>query len=148
MSYLCTRILEFDAAHRIQNHGGKCQHLHGHRYKAEITCCATNLNAVGVVIDFSDIKRIVGKWIDDNLDHNTIYQEADEMMCALAVAHETLSRDYEIPHRAWFGTVLAPTAENLSRLIYDVAKRLLSAEITVTRVRLWETPNCYADWCG
>ncbi len=148
MQHTCTRILEFDAAHRVPKHAGKCQHLHGHRYKAEITCTADRLNAIGVVVDFADIKKIVGSWIDANLDHNTIYDQSDELMYELASTHKTLSDDYGVPHKDWHGVPFAPTAENLAKYIYDESSvRLLQCSgLRVWHVRLWETPNCYADW--
>ncbi len=49
----CTRRIEFDAAHRVMRHEGKCKHLHGHRYALEATFSASGLDALGRVIDFA-----------------------------------------------------------------------------------------------
>lgn len=153
MGHECTRILEFDAAHRLQNHAGKCQHLHGHRYKVEITC-ACHLDAVGMVIDFGVVKKLVGGWIDENLDHNTIYEKSDAMMQHLHDQQRGMCEELRIPHKPWHSMNSAPTCENLAKYLFDQARRLLegaggpNAWLVVSRVRLWETPNCYADWCG
>src|SRR5262245_52482042 len=76
---LCTRKLEFDAGHRVLGHGGKCRHLHGHRYVAEVTCYAEELDKLGFVVDFSVIKTVVGDWIDENFDHNMILNPKDPL---------------------------------------------------------------------
>lgn len=146
MSYEVTRRVEWDMAHRIPRHGGNCQHLHGHRYSAEITCRSADLDEVGVVVDFAAIKGLVGRWIDDHWDHNTVYQAGDPFMEALArTAEEAWCGD--VSWRRWYEMGDAPTAENLARKIYDVATNLLRTRgIAVVRVDLWETPNCWARY--
>lgn len=152
MGHECTRILEFDAAHRLQNHAGKCQHLHGHRYKVEITCRAQVLDPVGMVVDFGCIKGIVGGWIDAHLDHNTIYEAGDQLMNGMDIAWGTRCRTLNLPRKSWHEVDFAPTCENLAKYLFEQASRLLNTNpdplLVVSRVRLWETPNCYADWCG
>lgn len=130
----CTRRLEFDAAHRVMRHESKCANLHGHRYAVEITCRA-HLDAVGRVIDFGEVKRIVGSWIDEALDHGTIANENDEAL--IAACREN----------GWklFVMLGEPTAENLARLIFAQASQMLSS-IEVVGVRLYETPNGWADF--
>ena len=134
----CTRILEFDAAHRITRHGSKCRHLHGHRYKAEITCEA-ELNDLGMVVDFGEINATVGAWIDATWDHGAILNEVD---AAYRPAIEAQGhRLYLMP--------CEPTAENMARELLAVARSIMrSGRLRVLRVRLWETPNSYADADG
>lgn len=131
-----TRRLEFDAGHRLVNHEGKCRHLHGHRYIAEITCEAPGLDSVGRVIDFSVVKEKVGGWIDQHWDHNTILNDTDSL-CVLFANEERkpfLFRGYN------------PTAENMAEYLYRKAKDLLTEDygIKVVSVLLYETPNCSA----
>ena len=76
----CTRRIEFDAAHRILEHESKCKMLHGHRYALEITVKAEKLDKLGRVVDFGVIKEVVGQWIDNNWDHNTILSNKDQKM--------------------------------------------------------------------
>jgi len=61
-----TRIFEWDAAHRIVGHESRCASLHGHRYVAEITCEAEQLDPLDRVIDFSVIRQHIGTWLDEN----------------------------------------------------------------------------------
>ncbi|MBM3983047.1 MAG: 6-carboxytetrahydropterin synthase [Planctomycetes bacterium] len=133
----CTRILEFDAAHRLVNHEGMCAHLHGHRYRAEIECAAP-LDSVGRVIDFSVIKERVGGWIAQRWDHAAIVNGADERLLGLLrdIGEE---RVYRLDGN--------PTAENIAAELLKTAAALL-APIRVVRVRVWETPNCYAEVLG
>jgi 6-pyruvoyltetrahydropterin/6-carboxytetrahydropterin synthase len=132
----CTRKLEFDAGHRLMKHESKCRNVHGHRYVVEITCDAERLDEVGRVIDFSDIKRIVGGWIDEVLDHGFIVQDGDPILAAL--------RADQTKHII---VSFSPTAEHLVEFIAANAQALLRAQgIKVAHVRLYETPNGWADW--
>lgn len=138
----CTRRLEFDAGHRVPLHESKCKTPHGHRYVVEITCEADALTPEGFVVDFGVVKQIVGKWIDDNLDHTMIYQTGDELMRAfsgLCVGHG-LRPFYEMP--------VAPTAENIARELLVVSRNLLADRpgLIVRRVVVHETPNCQAAY--
>lgn len=130
-----TRRLEVDAGHRLMRHEGKCRHYHGHRYVFDVTVEAGKLDKVGRVVDFSEVKRLVGGWLDENLDHGMILQHDDSMVDVLKMHGQKL-----------FAMEHAPTAENLSKLVYEQAVRLLKAPLRVVRVRCWETPNCYADY--
>lgn len=140
MTYTCTRKLEFDAAHRVERHGGKCSNLHGHRYTVEITCASPRLDEVGVVVDFGQVKAVVGAWIDANLDHTTLYDAADADMAALALTCKLRGM------RPWYALHAPPTAEALAAHLYERAQELLGAEIRVVKVRVYETPNCWADY--
>lgn len=139
MKTTCTRILEFDAAHRVVNHESKCATLHGHRYKIEITAEADKLDSIGRVIDFSVLKEKIGTWLDTNWDHTTILFSEDV---------ETIKALRWIPHfKEPFVAPWNPTAENMAEyLLNDVCfKQLQDTGVLVTRVRVWETPNCYAE---
>ena len=63
----------FCYGHRLlDDYEGKCRHLHGHNGRAVISLEAPELDAKGMLVDFSEIKRHVQRWIDDNLDHNLL----------------------------------------------------------------------------
>ncbi len=72
-----TREIDFCYGHRLLNYDGKCKYLHGHNGRAVITIESDKLDARGMVIDFSDIKRVVSNWIDENLDHRMILHRDD-----------------------------------------------------------------------
>jgi len=145
--YDVTRRIEWDMAHRIPLHGGKCQYLHGHRYAAEITCRGTELDEMGAVVDFGLIKQLVGGWVDKHWDHNTCYQVDDRWMSRLCTEARMLWEDDQNPPPPWFALQKAPTAENLAEKLYGVAEDLLREhKIRVVSVDLWETPNCRARY--
>ena len=136
----CTRKLEFDAGHRVWNHGGKCRWPHGHRYVVEVTAQSGELNELGMVIDFGDLKTVCGDFIDQRLDHGFMVYEKDiQMLDALNLLDD--SKVQVLPFN--------PTAENLSQWLFTEFRTLLLArEIEVTRVMLYETPNCWAAAIG
>jgi 6-pyruvoyltetrahydropterin/6-carboxytetrahydropterin synthase len=151
----CTRIVEFDAAHRVLGHGGQCCFLHGHRYKLEIKVAADGLDELGMVVDFAKIKQLVGSWVNERLDHNVILHPDDPLWdlykCSLepdSVVHYAAEvfggrEPFVMPGE---GHLANPTAENIARVVLANAQLLLSPEsIKVIRVRCWETPACYAE---
>lgn len=136
----CTRRIEWDAMHRIPLHESKCRAFHGHRYAAEITCLAPELDDLGRVIDFGLVKQVVGGWIDDHWDHTAILMRADPEAAPLAEANERLGRPVYWLERH-------PTAENMVAELARVAQDLLRPHgVEVVEVRLWETPNGTATW--
>lgn len=137
-----TRKFTFDAGHRVLGHSGKCRHLHGHTYTAEVTVAAEGLDNLGMVVDFGVIKEKVGTWLDQNWDHNLILHRRDPIMCLVPEARECVCdgrEPYVLPG------LLNPTAEVMAEHLYRAAQSLLEG-FRVVRVRLWETPNCYADY--
>ena len=77
-----TRRLEFDAGHRIPNHSSQCKHLHGHRYALEITLSGDivtqeGVSEQGMVMDFSDVKRIAKQQVVDVWDHAFLVYRGD-----------------------------------------------------------------------
>lgn len=134
---IITRRLEFDAGHRVLGHEGKCRNLHGHRYCVEVSVSApAGLDGLGRVIDFGIIKTRLGGWIDENLDHNMLLHPDDPLV---QVGTAMVGR---LP---WVMENGNPTAENIAALVYIMAVKLLP-ELKVHRVRVYETPNCWADY--
>lgn len=132
-----TRRLEFDAGHRVLGHEGKCRNLHGHRYVVEISVTAQDLDNLGRVIDFGVVKQRMGAWIDEHLDHNMLLHPEDPLVELTDIIGR---RPFVMPKGN-------PTAENIASLLYYQAADMLS-ELTVVRVRVYETPNCWADYPG
>jgi 6-pyruvoyltetrahydropterin/6-carboxytetrahydropterin synthase len=127
-----TRELSFCYGHRLLEYDGKCRHLHGHNGRAAITLEADQLDHLGMVVDFSKLKRTVGGWIDETLDHRMLLHKADPALPFL--------RDQGEPV---FVMDVNPTAENIARLIFDF---VLSQGFPVTEVVLWETDSCFASY--
>lgn len=133
------RILEFDAAHRLIDHEGKCKYLHGHRYKVALYVEAAELDSVGRVIDFSVIKEKFGKWIDERLDHNTILNQDDPLRKEI-LAYCKPPGPYLMKGN--------PTAELIAKELLWIARELLKdSPVVITRIVVFETPNCFVE-CG
>lgn len=68
---LVSRTFTFDAAHYLTDYYGKCERMHGHTYKLEVTL-EGKIQANGLVIDFVVLKRLVKKHVLDKLDHQVL----------------------------------------------------------------------------
>src|SRR6266404_6415860 len=123
--YRVTREIIFCYGQRLLNYDGKCRHLHGHNGKAVLTVEDSALDKLGMVMDFSSIKRVVTTWIDENLDHRMLLHRDDPVLPFLRQQNEPV-----------FVMDVNPTAENIARLIFDFAA---SQGFPVVEVKLWET---------
>ena len=140
-----TRRLEFDAGHRLPNHKSQCRNVHGHRYALEITLSAEVIHDEGasddgMVMDFGDIKRIANENLVDLWDHSFLVYRGDKVMVDFLAAisgHKTIVLD------------VVPTAENLAQAAFAILKDAyhdrFGHTLALVRVRLYETPNCWAD---
>ena len=141
-----TRRLEFDAGHRIPNHNSQCKHLHGHRYAIEITLSGDVITTEGVseqgmVMDFSDVKRIAKERVVDVWDHAFLVYRGDKTVLDFLNTlpnHKTVVLD------------VIPTAENLAKVAFDLLvdayRDTYGNHLKLERVRLFETPNNWADY--
>ncbi len=132
---ICTRRLEFDAAHRVLEHESKCKNLHGHRYVVEASFTARQLDRLGRVVDFGVIKERLGAWIGDNWDHTTILFDKDKEL-GKAISAVTGQVVFYLSNN--------PTAENMAAyLLENVCPQLFADyELKCVSIRLHETPNC------
>jgi 6-pyruvoyltetrahydropterin/6-carboxytetrahydropterin synthase len=130
--YSVTREITFCYGHRLLDYNGKCRHLHGHNGRAVITLASDQLDRLGMVVDFSDLKRVVGGWIDDTLDHKMLLHRDDPVLPYLREQGEPV-----------YVMEVNPTAENIARMIGEFA---LSKGFAVVEVSLWETDNCCATY--
>ena len=140
-----TRRLEFDAGHRIPNHNSQCKHLHGHRYALEITLSGDIINQEGIseqgmVMDFSDVKRIAKEQVVDAWDHAFLVYRGDKAVMDFLhtlADHKTVILE------------VVPTAENLAQVAFKLLDHAYldkyNNHLTLQRVRLYETPNNWAD---
>lgn len=143
-----TTRLEFDAGHRIPNHKSQCKNLHGHRYAMEITLSGDIINQEntsenGMVMDFSDVKVIAKYAVVDVWDHAfLVYQHDSEVINFL----NTLENHKTVV----FPTV--PTAENMAAEAFKILKSkyqdTYGNHLKLEKVRLYETPNSWADALG
>lgn len=127
-----TREISFCYGHRLLNYDGKCRHLHGHNGRAVLTLEAPQLNELGMVMDFTRIKQVVGGWIDATLDHKMLLHRDDPALPLLRQLGEPVHV-----------MEVNPTAENIARLIFDFTA---AQGFPVVEVLLWETETCYASY--
>ena len=114
--YEVTIIKSFSAAHMLRAVGGKCEELHGHNFKVEVTVSAEHLNTSGILIDFRNVK----KWLQEILER---------------LDHKHLN---EFP--SFLGE--NPSSENIALYIHKEMKLIArQAEIKVARVKVWESEN-------
>jgi 6-pyruvoyltetrahydropterin/6-carboxytetrahydropterin synthase len=143
-----TRRLEFDAGHRIPDHASQCRHLHGHRYVLEISLFGHIIDAPGnevngMVMDFGEIKRIAWEKVVSRWDHAFLVWRGDtrvvEFLASLP-GHKTVILD------------AVPTAENLAAIAFRILaaayRDVYGNALRLEQVRLFETPNCWADATG
>jgi 6-pyruvoyltetrahydropterin/6-carboxytetrahydropterin synthase len=128
-----SREIHFCYGHRLMNYAGKCRHLHGHNGRVVVTIESEQLDERGMVMDFSEIKRALSRWIDESLDHRMLLRRDDPAVSSLQHLGEPVFLMDE-----------NPTAENIARLIFDQAAQ---QGFPVVEVRLWETPHCCATYC-
>lgn len=133
----------FEAMHRLMHHGGKCSNLHGHSYKVHVFVRGKVDKKTGMVIDFAELKGLIGGWIDERLDHNAILNPNDYEVIAVArkvgdKAPSLMPADHP-----------EPTAENLALVIYNVALSHLEVaapNVEVVQVTVQETAKCTAHY--
>jgi len=112
----------FAAGHALRNYKGKCENVHGHNYRCQVSLEGAELDDIGLLVDFVELKRVV-HGVLDRLDHQWLN---------------------EFPPF----DVLNPSAENMARYIYEqVAEGLKVREgVRIALVRLWETDTAYATY--
>jgi 6-pyruvoyltetrahydropterin/6-carboxytetrahydropterin synthase len=114
--YEVTIIKSFSAAHVLENIGGKCEELHGHNFKVEVTVAAPKLNPAGLLIDF----RVLKKWLAEIL--------------------EDIDHKYLNDHPSFAG--INPSAENIAKYIGEkMESEAKKASVKVIKVKIWESEN-------
>ncbi len=143
-----TRRLEFDAGHRIPNHHSQCRHLHGHRYAIEVTVSGDIVTVEGdaeqgMVADFAGLKSLLQQHIVARWDHAFLAYAGDSAVVEFLKTlpgHQTVL--FEAP----------PTAEHLAFAAFRILEQAFAVaygeRIRIDRVRIYETPNCWADATG
>ena len=105
----------FDAAHYLRDYQGKCENLHGHRFKVVVSLKVTRLNEIGLAYDFVELKRHLGG--------------------ILAQFDHTCLNDVSPFDR------INPSSENIAVIIYDKLKMHFSGEVSLSSVEVWESPQ-------
>ena len=170
-SFEITREIGIDAGHRVPDHGSKCRNLHGHRYTIQATVAgelAASGEESGMVMDFGFLKDVMMYEIDDECDHGMILSINDpwvKMLVPEINIHRITTGDFEgkgrllvirakeqdqLPSGKFYIVPFIPTAENLARHWFERMREPVNQRTNgrglLTKVRVWETPNCFADY--
>jgi len=116
-----TIIKTFSAAHLLAEIGGKCEELHGHNFKVEVSVGAPDLNSEGILIDFRQVK----KWLKDILDR---------------MDHQHLN---DLP----FFAGKNPSSENIAHYVYqEMDLRVKKGALRMVQVRVWESETAVVTY--
>ncbi|MCU9999320.1 6-carboxytetrahydropterin synthase QueD [[Pasteurella] aerogenes] len=133
-----SKEFSFDMAHILDGHDGKCQNLHGHTYKLQVEVSGDLVlegAKKGMVVDFTDVKRVVKEAILDPMDHAFIYDTTSERECKIAaLLNELNSKTFGIP--------MCTTAEEMARFMFNCLKD----KLPISAIRLWETPTSFCEY--
>jgi 6-pyruvoyltetrahydropterin/6-carboxytetrahydropterin synthase len=138
-----TKQFSFETGHALYGYDGKCKNVHGHSYKLSVTVIGKPITdsshvKYGMVIDFTDLKKIVKEEIVDLFDHATVFNQNTphiELAKELSTrGHHVILVDYQ------------PTSENM---VVDFAQKIINRlpnQIQLHSLKLQETESSFAEW--
>jgi 6-pyruvoyltetrahydropterin/6-carboxytetrahydropterin synthase len=127
-----TKEIHFCFGHRLMHYPGKCRQLHGHNGRIVVTVAGNELDELGMVADFSALRRHIGDWIERTLDHRMLLHKDDPLVPVLReMGDPVVAMDEH------------PTTENIAKYVFDYVER---EGYPVVEVTLWETPTSYATY--
>ncbi len=138
-----TKEFSFETGHALYGYDGKCKNVHGHSYKLSVTVIGVPISdrtnvKFGMVIDFSDLKKIVKEEIVDHFDHATVFNETTPH---IELANELKSRGHHV-----ILVDYQPTSENMVVDFAQKIKNRLPKSIELHSLKLQETETSFAQW--
>ncbi len=138
-----TKQFSFETGHALYGYDGKCKNVHGHSYKLSVTVIGTPISDTtnvkfGMVIDFSDLKKIVREEVVDVFDHATVFNKNTPHV---ELAEELRNRGHHVILVGY-----QPTSENMVIDFAEKIKSRLPENIALHSLRLQETETSYAEW--
>ena len=138
-----TKQFSFETGHALYGYDGKCKNVHGHSYKLSVTVIGTPISDAqnvkfGMVIDFTDLKKIVKEEIVDQFDHATVFNKNTPHV---ELAHELESRGHHV-----ILVDYQPTSENMVIDFSNRIKNRLPNNISLFSLKLQETETSFAEW--
>ncbi len=138
-----TKQFSFETGHALYGYDGKCRNVHGHSYKLAVTVIGkpiydSNNVKFGMVIDFSDLKKIVKEEIVNIFDHATVFNKN--------TPHVELAKELENRGHNVLLVDYQPTSE---MMVVDFSKKIkkrLPENIKLHSLKLQETNSSYAEW--
>ena len=111
---------QFSAAHQLRGYKGKCEQMHGHNWRVQVSISSEKLNDIGIVIDFHDLKNLTIEIVSP-LDHSHL-------------------------NEVFPFTEINPSSENIAKWIFESAKKRLEGIVKVNSVTVWESENSSATY--
>jgi len=138
-----TKQFSFETGHALYGYDGKCKNVHGHSYRLDVTVIGNPITdssnvKFGMVIDFSDLKKIVKEDIVNVFDHATVFNKN--------TPHVELAKELEMRGHNVLLVDYQPTSE---MMVIDFAKKImerLPENIRLFSLKLQETATSYAEW--
>ena len=138
-----TKQFTFETGHALYGYDGKCKNVHGHSYKLSVTVIGSPITdssnvKFGMVIDFTDLKKIVKEEVVDQFDHATVFNQNTPH---IELAKELQSRDHHV-----ILVDYQPTSENMVIDFAAKIKKRLPENISLFSLKLQETESSFAEW--
>lgn len=135
-----TKEFRFEGAHALKDYDGKCRHIHGHSYRLFITLKGSPRKELdhpksGMVLDFTELKKIVNQLIIEPFDHALILRSDAKLVNEIQSAYQNVMVvDFQ------------PTCENLTVYFASLLQKNLPEELELQSIKLYETPTSYVEW--
>ncbi|WP_100613560.1 6-pyruvoyl trahydropterin synthase family protein [Confluentibacter citreus] len=138
-----TKQFSFETGHALYGYDGKCKNVHGHSYKLSVTVIGTPITDTnhvkfGMVIDFSDLKKIVKEEIVDVFDHATVFNKN--------TPHVELAKELENRGHNVLLVNYQPTSEMMVIDFSNKITKRLPNHIKLHSLKLQETETSFAEW--
>lgn len=140
MKIRLTKEFRFECSHALEGYDGLCKNIHGHSYRLFVTILGEAINQKdnpknGMVMDFSELKKIVNEQVIEKLDHALLLWEDSKMLPHIQKCQTK-----------FIITPYQPTCENLLIDLVGIISSQLPKEISLVKLRLYETSTSYSEW--
>ena len=140
MKIRITKEFHFEMSHCLNNYNGACRNIHGHSYKLFVTLIGeqnkdSNSSSYGMVMDFTDLKKIVKREILDIFDHSFVIEKSSPFIDKV----KDLDSNVQIVN-------FQPTCENLVVFFKKKIEEFLPNNVELCKIVLFETATSSAEW--
>ena len=147
-TYRVCRTFTVESGHMLSQHPESCRFPHGHTRRIEVVVVAESLDSNGMLVDFKALKLALEPFIN-HFDHSMAINQADPFLSSLR---------NQYPEEALVIFDGEPTTEAFAHVIYEYANAVLrdgfesgpykieAGRVRLERVRVWETPNSWAEF--
>ena len=134
--YRICKTFTVESGHMLSKHPEECRYPHGHTRQIEVVVSSETLDSNDMVMDFKALKLAVSDYIQ-RLDHSMAVNSEDPLLESIRAVH---------PESLIVFEGVDPTTEVLARDLFDFASSVLPCGVVLERVRVWETPSCWAEF--